>query len=177
MQSSFIEENGTPTIDKENKLLDRRNYTNFKEIVTDAMSLDSSDDIPMYKSSGISKRPDELRSESISPPLGSHSFGSREQRSSFRRYEIEHMEPRPLPANDGFGSEENLLDRPSKFLPNRNKTPENSHSSEEQRNSLRKVMIGKMNNSDSKGNPPGQKKDLNSNTRKIDQSWYEYGHV
>lgn len=177
--------------------------------MTDTMSLDSSDEAAQImfnanKSPAAPRRgggPDDLRHDNLSPTLGTHPFGSREQRSSFRRYEIEHMEPRPLPQNDGFGSEEDILNGSTKSssrcgggggggMRNNKTVVENNHSSEEQRTSLRKVMIGNNNNNKHQNNdsplnhhtppppPPSSKKDINnSNSKKHDQSWYEYGHV
>ena len=201
--------------DKESKLLDRRRYDNtLKEIMTDTMSLDSSDDNNMM----YRRHPEDVHSHTDIHSPSHNAFGSREQRSSFRRYEIEHMEPRPLPHNNGNswygGSEENLLtttqqqqqqQQQQHLKMNRNSKVSSDHnmyshspssSIDEQRASLRNVMVGKVvtgssgkdivpatTNTQKRSNPgtPNGNRKADPNTpngnRKVDASWYEYGHV
>jgi len=86
------------------------------------------------------------RSESFSPPASFNPFGSREQRASFRRYEIEQMQRRPLPQTHSSGSEdENTFATPDASTPWTGGMADRLVSSErfgsrEQRSSLRSMQ-------------------------------------
>jgi len=117
---------------------------------------------------------DELDSGSFSPSSPrSNPFGRGEVRNSFRRYEIEQMEPRPLPA----GSTENILlennmspppTTPSRTISSKMKNAETFFGSSEQRSSGESTSSQKE--------KPSVKRS-NSEKKKRNSAWYEYGNV
>lgn len=157
-------------------LLSRNNSLRTGRIRSDQnRSFDSTDDSRSITSGGsLSHRSNEEvrrlnRSESFSPPASNAPFGTREQRSSFRRYEIEQMEPRVLPSTRGSDSDEEATAPPR---PPRSSLVELTAQRFGERAAVKKYETGST---------PSQDKtsDLKrtDSERKKNPSWYEYGSV
>lgn len=125
---------------------------------------------PVLRSSAELQSPTQsvCRSESFSPVSTSsvNPFGSREQRASIRRYEIERMEPRKLPEN--IGSETDLSSprtdpTPPPIPPKQPGTPiekllaNQNFGTREQRGSLRRIQRTQSNST-----PTSSTGDMNS---------------
>ena len=115
------------------------------------------------------------RSDSFSPPSitspRSQAFGSHEMRSSIRRYEMENMEPRPLPANEISPERKRKGSLPATkaargSLVDQMKQEELFYGTKEQRSSIRSQKV------ESRGLQRS-----NSEKKKKNSSWYEYGNV
>ena len=92
-------------------------------------------------------------------------------RSSFRRYEMENMEPRPLPANETSPERQRKRSVPVAkaargSLVDQMKQEELFYGTKEQRSSIRSQK------SESRGLQRS-----NSEKKKENSSWYEYGNV